>query len=391
MGIPQQPPTERAPGPAKPRILCVDDEPFVLEGLRDTLRRSFDVRTATSGAEGLALLKAEGDAIAIVISDMRMPVMQGDTFLREARTISPSTVRMLLTGQADLDAAISVVNQAQLFRFLTKPCEPDDLMRACAGALAQHRLITAERVLLQQTLRGCVDALAGILALTNPAAFGRGGRVKELVAQLAAAPLIDNLWEAEVAAMLAPIGAVTLPQAVAEKLYSGELLSEDESEMAERVPEVTHKLLAKIPRLEGVLEILDTYRQEIDAGDFAAVDAMPAGARALRIASDYDELESHGSEPAVAVGTMSSRRIYDTPMLDALARAVGAGERAPVVAEIPLARLEVGMRLATDVRNVTGGLLVARGQDVTTHMIDRLTNLGADHVHQPITIFQELA
>src|SRR5581483_1037494 len=135
---------ETRAAPARPRILCVDDEPYVLESLRDTLRRSFDVLTAGGGPEALEKLNAEPGEYAVIISDMRMPVMSGSSFLRESRRIAPDAARILLTGYADLDAAISAVNDAQLFRFLTKPCEPEQLLRACTAGLLQHRLQTAE-------------------------------------------------------------------------------------------------------------------------------------------------------------------------------------------------------------------------------------------------------
>ena len=103
-----------SPRAGRPRILCVDDEPHILESLRDTLRRGFDVRTAGSGPEGLAMLEDGPDEYALIISDMRMPVMSGSVFLREARRVSPDASRILLTGYADLDAAVSAVNDAQL-------------------------------------------------------------------------------------------------------------------------------------------------------------------------------------------------------------------------------------------------------------------------------------
>jgi CheY-like chemotaxis protein len=376
-----------APG-ARPVVLCVDDEPQILEGMRDVLRRTFEVRTAPGGVEGLAMLGADPGAFALVISDMRMPVMAGDAFLREARIVAPDAVRILLTGHADMDAAVRAVNHAHLFRFLTKPCAAEELLRACAAAVGQHRLVTAERVLLEQTLRGSIDALAGTLALANPAAFGRGARLKELVSGLAETAGLAKRWEIEVAAMLAHIGAVTLPQATAEKLYAGQPLTPDEQAMVDRIPEVTRKLLAKIPRLEGVLAILDGYAQAVEPGDFAAADAIPEGARALRVATDYDDLESDGLTPGVALGTMKSRQIYDASYLDALAAVVGVGDRAPTVNEIPLARLDCGMTLADDVRTANGGLLVARGQAVTPQLIERLTNVGEDGIRQPLRVFE---
>jgi hypothetical protein len=95
-------------------------------------------------------------------------------------------------------------------------------VRACIAAVAQHRLITAERVLLEQTLRGSISALVDVLALASPAAFGRAGRVRGLVRKLADEVELENQWEVEVAAMLAHIGAVTLPAETAEKLDAGD-------------------------------------------------------------------------------------------------------------------------------------------------------------------------
>src|SRR5579875_3107344 len=267
-----------AGAPARPRLLCVDDEPAVLEALRDVLRRSFDVCLATSGEAALAILRDEPHAFAVVISDMRMPRMNGSEFLRQARAIAPDSVRLLLTGHADLEAAIKAVNGARLFRFLTKPCDTGELLRACAAAFGQYRLQVAERELLEQTVRGSVDALVDVLALANPAAFGRGTRVKRLAGSLAHAVGLANVWEVEVAAMLADIGAVTLPQGTAEKFYTGAMLPEPERLMVERVPAVSRQLLSRIPRLDGVLAILDQYLYNADS---TGLEDVNGGARVL--------------------------------------------------------------------------------------------------------------
>ena len=187
---------------------------------------------------------------------MRMPVMSGSAFLDQARRISPNAVRLLLTGYSDVDAAIRAVNDGQLFRFLTKPCPPDELLRACAAALGQHRLLVAEHVLLAQTLRGAIKALTDVLALTNPAAFGRGTRLKTGVGLLAQQIGMTDAWEVEIAALLLQLGAVTLPDATAEKLYSGAALSPEEQKMVAGVPRATERIIGHIPRMEGVLQVL---------------------------------------------------------------------------------------------------------------------------------------
>lgn len=136
---------------------------------------------------------------------------------------------------------------------------------------------------MEQTLRGSVDALTEVLALANPPAFGRAGRIKELVSRLADALALEDRWEVEVAAMLADVGAVTLPHTTASKLYAPAPLTAQGTEMASRVPVVTRQLLGKIPRLEGVLEILQSFQYDADAGTPSRLSAVPSGARMLRI------------------------------------------------------------------------------------------------------------
>src|SRR6201999_721168 len=156
-------------------------------------------------------LKEHKREIAVVISDMRMPEMTGSTFLREARQVAPLAVRMLLTGYSDADAAIKTVSDEQIFRFLTKQCDRDELLQACAGALWQHRLQKTERELLEQTLHGAVSALSDVLALAAPAVFGQGARLRRLGSDLADQLGFDDTWELEVAALLSQVGAITLP------------------------------------------------------------------------------------------------------------------------------------------------------------------------------------
>jgi FixJ family two-component response regulator len=131
------------------KILFVDDEPPVLEGYQRLLRREFAVSTAIGGYQGLAAIQANGP-FAVVISDMRMPEMTGVEFLAQVRQKAPDSVRMLLTGHADFDAAIQAVNRGNIFQFLTKPCERSTLVEAIHNGLVQYRAATAQRELARK-------------------------------------------------------------------------------------------------------------------------------------------------------------------------------------------------------------------------------------------------
>jgi response regulator RpfG family c-di-GMP phosphodiesterase len=367
------------PEKTRPQVLCVDDEPNVLEGLSMHLRRSYEVLTATSGRDALELLR-DKPYVAVIISDMRMPNMDGATFLSKARELVPSAVRMLLTGQTELEAAVSAVNDGQIFRFLTKPCPPTTLLRAVEAAGEQHRLLSAERVLLEQTLHGSIQALTDVLALVDPVSFGRANRIKRLVAELCQKLAVEERWHIEVAAMLSQLGHITLPAETVEKLERGTALDTNEKQMLLRVPGVVEQLLGHIPRLEPVRELLagllrNQAPRPASAGDVRQQQSRRA-ASILRAAVDYDVLETRGMRADAALAelrTHSDR--YDGVVLEALVK-LREGASAPAVPRLVLLTgLRVGMVFAEDLRSKLGIMLAGRGFEVTDGFLERLRNL----------------
>lgn len=134
---------------AAPMILFVDDEAPVLEGYRRVLQRDFTLNTALGGEQGLAAIRTTGP-YAVVVSDMRMPGMNGAEFLAEVRQKTPNTARILLTGHAELDAAIDAVNRGNILKFLTKPCKKEVLVEAINSGLEQYRAAEAEMGLIKK-------------------------------------------------------------------------------------------------------------------------------------------------------------------------------------------------------------------------------------------------
>jgi ActR/RegA family two-component response regulator len=131
------------------KILFVDDDLSILQGYNRILHREFQVSTANSGEQGLATIRTAGP-FAVVISDMRMPGMNGAQFLAKVREKAPDTVRMLLTGYSDLDAAIEAVNQGNIFRYLTKPCEKEILVKAIKSGLESFHSVIARNELVKK-------------------------------------------------------------------------------------------------------------------------------------------------------------------------------------------------------------------------------------------------
>jgi response regulator RpfG family c-di-GMP phosphodiesterase len=359
----------------KPRVLCVDDEPNVLEGLTLNLGRRYDVETAGGGAAALELLQRDPQR-SVIVSDMRMPGMDGATFLAKARTLAPDAVRMLLTGQTDIEAAIQAVNEGQIFRFLTKPCPPPALLAAIAAGVEQHELITSQRVLLEQTLHGSIKALTDVLSLTSPAAFGRATRIKQLVSELANQLGLQQRWQVEIAAMLSQLGHITLPHETAERLYFGQPLSADEQKLVEKLPAVTEQLLSGIPRLELVRAMLADYPRPFRGASRPAPadDLQYAGTQLLKLAVDFDVSESRRGGAAQAIEALRAHADQYDPGLLAALIALRGQRRADDVRETPLPQLVVGMVLAEDVKMTNGVLLAARGHEVSQRFLERVRN-----------------
>ena len=133
----------------KSKLLLVDDEPNLTSALVRSLDRTqFEIFTADSAQKGLLILA--GNDIDVVVSDERMPGMTGSQFLSEVRKQWPNTIRMILSGQADLEAAVRAINEGEVFRFLLKPCHPTELQATILQGLQHKKLVTQSRRLLME-------------------------------------------------------------------------------------------------------------------------------------------------------------------------------------------------------------------------------------------------
>lgn len=375
----------------RPVILCVDDEARVVESLALSLRRAYDVHTAGSGEEGLQKLKML-PGIAVVISDMRMPRMDGATFLKRVMRIHPDVSRILLTGDPGRDAAVLAVNEGQIFRFLTKPCAPDQLKAAIDAAVIQHRLVHAERSILQETLIGCIQALIDVLAITNPVAFGRASRVRGQAMSLAAELGCGNFWQLDAASMLSQLGYLSLPVELVEKLYYGERLTPEEQVQADAVPRIANKLLGHIPRLEPVLQILSAINASDSDLQSLGDGTIGLGARILSMVLDYDSIVAQGHNCDVAMRTVRGKLArYGESLIERLSELTGASTGTSEIHEIPLRFVQPGMTILEDLRTHTGTLLVPRGFEITPTFLERLHNIGSSILTEKIKVLVPVA
>lgn len=355
------------------KILLVDDEASVTQALKRQFRKEYLIETASSGAEGLEKLDTAGP-FAVVVSDFNMPQMNGIDFLEEVRKKQPETVRLMLTGQADQKVAVAAVNRGNVFRFLNKPCEPDLFRSVVDSGIQQYRLQRAEQELLEQTVKGSIEVLVEVLELSNPSAFGRATRVREVVRNVVEQLGLPPSWEYDSAALLSQVGCIAVPDEAFAKLDRGEALQGDLLEIYRQHPKTAHGMLSKIPRLSRVAEIVSLQALDQVRGPDVGPETW-VGSRILACCLAFDEAVALGLAPAEALADLrESKGSTYGKILDALERSLPK-EKPQEFLRVCLRELRVGMTLEEDVCNAENGIpLATKGYVLTESSIQRLRN-----------------
>ncbi len=358
------------------KILLVDDDPLILEGYRRSLGREFQIDTAVGGEEALKLVNGN-PPYAVVISDMRMPGMDGIQLLSRIKALSPDTIRVMLTGNTEIETAINAINEGSIFRFLSKPCSKDMMAKTLTGALLQYRLVTAEKQLLEQTLTGCIQVLTEVLSLVNPAAFGRAERARRYIHHVASAMKLGNSWQYEVAAMMSQLGCVTLPAETIDTVYRGEKLSANEQTQYDAHPNVAYNLLSKIPRLEPIAWMIQQQNRPTPESEDSQTPDMRMGAKILRLILEYEKLIHKGASRTEAAHTLARQYTGFNPNFFLALVGLDPNAEEGQIQACRIHDLSPGMIIQQDVRTQDGQLLVSKGHEVTSTVISKLKNFQA--------------
>lgn len=367
----------------KPRLLCVDDEPSLLDGIGLALRGRYDISFAHSGAEALALFDGhDRPPFDAVVSDMRMPEMSGAALLTILKERHPEMPLLLLSGQADVESAIAAINDAKVFRFLTKPCPPELLMESIDEAVQQARVQTIERDLLDRTLNGTVDMLTDVLGLVSHEASERSRRIRNHVYRICSHLKRPAMWELDLAAMLCQLGFVVMPD-----VGTGHGAS---AELRERRVELAAELLIQIPRLQAVAALirgqLAPEPVRLDE-DIEAWSERELNAEILRLAVHFEESMACGMSSDEAFDELMTAEVpTPTFLLEAVAelRTVDAEH---VEGEVGVEELQARMVLIDDLALSSGPTLVPAGMELTASLINRVRSFAQTiGVEEPIRV-----
>jgi CheY-like chemotaxis protein len=356
------------------RVLFVDDEQSLLNGIERRLGASFVLTTASSGADALALMESS-EPFAVIVTDMRMPKMDGVQLIKEARLRSPDSVYVMLTGNQDQATAIQALNEGHVFRFLTKPCQSAELIKAVEGGLRQYQLVTSEKELLQNTFCGAVSVMTDVLELSHPHIFDRTERIQEIVRSLQTSLGVEDAWEFKLASRLALLGFAILPDESRGIMNVG-----DQSTLVDErfraAADTGRKLIERIPRLSTVARIIG-MQPDVDG---SAVIPSPKseetkavmGATLLRVAVQWDCIAQQGWGQAQAIAELKhSLPRISSEMLQALSELPCEDQMGDEV-ELVCADLEEGMVLAEDIVSTNGNMLIRKGRRLNWTIIERL-------------------
>ena len=381
--------------PAK--ILIVESNSFTLAETQRVLSSNYTVQTAMNVPDGLRLLQQLGP-FQIVISELQLGDASGVSFLRDVMNASPASIRIALTAATTVAPLISAVNDAAVFQILTKPCPPEKLRQAVEGALRRHGEAVLERELVDRTLAGAITVLSEVLSAVDPMSFGRSMALRQNVRNLAKELELRSSWELEVAAMLCNVGLITIPASLITKWNSKVHLTAIEAEIVQRFPASGRTLIAKIPRLEKVADIVHYQNKNYDGSGFPADavqgEQIPYGARVLKVLIDLAEIELRGiGRPEALTAMNNGQSRYDPKILQVAMRffgyAPGNGNavRRPVAIPVLAKELRTGYVLASNVETSDGKMLMATGFTITETLLARINNFGAlSGLREPILV-----
>jgi response regulator RpfG family c-di-GMP phosphodiesterase len=398
-------------------LLCVDDEPNILSSLRRLFRpRGYKVLTAESGAAGLALLESE--PVDLVISDMRMPQMDGAAFLEQVRLRRPDALRLLLTGYSDITSILAAINRGEIDRYLTKPWDDNDILLQVRHALERRALEqlaqrqaeelrvlnasleakVAQRTAELSSANGAlaeangrlksnfvttIKILSGMIELRGGHLPGHARRVADLARQIGTRMGLDAraVHEVFIAALLHDVGKIGFSDTLLTTPVSalgGEALGQYRS-----YPVRGERMLMPLADLHSAAAMVRSHTERFDGQGFPdgiGGALIPLGARILAVAADYDNLQLGMLSQRKLAPSEAKALIYDSsgkrydPQVVAALRAVLDGEAPPPLEDVnlPARELRAGMVLARDIVGPDGMMLLSADHVLDARLVEQL-------------------
>ena len=310
-------------------VLMVDDEQKVLDGHRRTLRTRFDLHTAPGGTAALEAMEAHGP-FTVVVADFKMPDLDGISLLARVAELYPDTVRMILTGYADMDTAIRAVNTGTIFRFLTKPSDPDELTMAISAGIEHAEMVRDARELeivrrLKDGFEQALHAFTRLVEFRDPYTSGHMDRTAEIAVMIAERLNMaeDDIAGLRLGAMVHDIGKVAVPSHILNK--QGEL-TDAEFSIIKAHAEVGAEIFKGLGVEWPIARMIREHHERMDGTGYPeglSGDQILLQSRILCVADIIDAIITHrpyrhglGKSEAVGYLLEGRERLFDPEVVD---------------------------------------------------------------------------
>lgn len=363
-------------------LLVIDGDPGFLKAAEHALRGLGTLDFACCVEEAITALQC-GDPYAVVVTSLSLPEAQASRIFASSRDQNPHSVHVVLVAHESPRCISQAVNQARVFRVLARPFSGAQLRQAVTEAQEEYaritrdhisrELVTRDRDTLQGSLHGSLEAIAAMLSVVHPAAFGRATRLRRMSTLLAERVGLTDSWEIQMAALLSQFGLLSLPAELVDRLIRNLAITAAEKQLLRASTEAALHVMHGIPEMDRVCQIL----RSVDL--VPSFDALPAteacdAQRILTIVMDFDTFFAEHGSAGEALRVMDSHiGRYHAPWLDALHEIVGSPNAAMII-DVSLADVRPGQIFAADVRSPRDLLLVARGQPVTPPLLLKIRN-----------------
>ncbi|BCK87879.1 putative cyclic di-GMP phosphodiesterase [Sideroxyarcus emersonii] len=439
MGDKQEPSSLPVAAQSPMTLLFVDDETNILSSLKRLFHPcGYRIFTAASGAQGLEIMQRE--TVDLVISDMRMPEMNGAQFLEQVNERWPDAIRILLTGHAEIDATIDAINKGHIYRYISKPWEDNDLVLSIRHALQVKELEREKRRLEELTRRqneelkdlnanleekvkarteevrqtmafleaaheklkqGFVTSIrvfSNLIEMREGALAGHSHRVADLSRKIARKMGLKeaDIQDVFLAALLHDVGKIGLPDYLLEKPYAS-LTSEERHEVGKH-PAKGQAALMALEQLNGAARLIRSHHERFDGmgyPDKLRGLEIPLGARIISLANEYD---------AAQIGMLLSKRLkqaeallfiqegsggrYDPAVVDAFMNVMkesGKTDRPVPESALHLEQLKPGMQLSRDLVSKHGDLLLSKDHQLDASLIEQIR--GFEQLGDKLTVY----
>lgn len=362
---------------ALPKILFVTAEEHYLKEGMAVLGKTFEVIAANTAQKGFMKLSGSTD-IRVVVSDLRLPDVDGITFLAKVRNKFPKVVRILASGDESFKVVSGAVNTAHVYSLLPRPCDPKRLRKAVVEGVKLYGKVRPDTESLRDTMFGTVRMLIDILELTHPAAVRRSKRIRRRAWSISEELDAMPAQFMDMVVLLSNIGCVGLPSGLLREIERGKNVSKEDQQIFYTHPTIAAHLLENVPRMG---KIADAIRHQ----NTPFSEKPPLGARILKVCIDLDHLERKGASVEKGMQIMRGKpKVYDPRVLDALDRHLGESRRA-ICNKLTVAELKPGMVMQTDMVTKSGAILLQQGETLTEASHQRIQAFSdLLHIKEPV-------